>query len=173
MKGCSRGLSELSVLLAYFTPCLKYCHVRPAQNKLTTWQWILTTRSTLKFPLNFMGVILYLFRATQLKWDEWWRNWLSHCVTRREVPGSIPGQILRKFQVTYFFSVRTQKPWGYSAAGAYSWQLCHPSSGEYQSKGGSSTFHPPSESSWLVNGKALPFTQLKYVSRQDNSSLET
>ena len=30
------------------------------------------------------------------------RNWLTHCATRREVAGSIPGRLPGNFQVAYF-----------------------------------------------------------------------
>jgi hypothetical protein len=48
-------------------------------------------------------------------------------------------------------------PWRYSAASAYSWQLCSPSCVKCQSQDGSPKFHPlPSESSWLVPGTLHP-----------------
>jgi hypothetical protein len=50
-----------------------------------------------------VAVTLFLFQAIHLKWGEWWRSWFNHCIARREVAGSISGQILGNFQVTYFF----------------------------------------------------------------------
>jgi hypothetical protein len=50
--------------------------------------------------------------------------------------------------------MRTKEiPWGHSAAGTYSWQLCHPSCTVCQSKDGSWIFLPSTGSSQLLMGK--------------------
>ena len=51
--------------------------------------------------------------------SQWQLNVLSvsmHCVTRRGVPGSIPGKALRNFQVTYIFMSVFSRPAVYSAS---------------------------------------------------------
>ena len=59
-----------------------------------------------------MGVILFLFQATYVKWGERCHSCLSHCATRREVPGSVFGQIRGNFQVAYFFLSALRGPVG-------------------------------------------------------------
>jgi len=41
-------------------------------------------------------------------------------------------------------------PWGQSAAGAWSWELCRPICAHWQSKIRNPTFYPSPESSWLL-----------------------
>jgi hypothetical protein len=89
-----------------------------------------------------------------------------------EVPGSISGRVLGNFSSDLFLLSAFSSPVVHSASNrneyqgislgvkyavAWSWQLCRPSCAECQSKGGSSSFHPPSETAWLVMGKLYLF----------------
>ena len=131
-------------------------------NNIGRWEWIVNRYTSGRF-------IYYLYGGAR------WCSLLRYFARRREAPGSNPGRVLGSFQVAYCFwplsvalgstqplkEMSTKEfPWGYNVAGAYSRQFCRLNCAECQNKGGSPTFHHPSEFSSLLMRKLYIFIYL-------------